>query len=77
MISDILDEIAPATSGKSHRDLISFVKDRPGHDRRYAIDSTKAQQKLGWKKEIDFETGLKETIEWYKNNWEWWKKIKN
>jgi dTDP-glucose 4,6-dehydratase len=57
-------------------DRIEFVPDRPGHDLRYAIDSTKAQKELGWKKEIDFETGLRETIEWYKNNENWWKKLK-
>jgi len=60
------------------KDKIEFVADRPGHDQRYAIDSAKAQKQLGWKKEIDFEIGLKETIAWYKNNREWWlKKLKN
>jgi dTDP-glucose 4,6-dehydratase len=53
---------------------IEFVADRPGHDRRYAIDSAKAQSELGWKKEVDFSSGLEETIEWYKNNQEWWNK---
>ena len=51
--------------------LISFVKDRPGHDRRYAMDSSKIQAKLGWKKKHDFEEALDETISWYKNNKEW------
>lgn len=51
--------------------LINFVKDRPGHDRRYAIDSTKIQTKLGWKKKYNFEEALDETINWYKNNKEW------
>ncbi|MDD5528261.1 MAG: dTDP-glucose 4,6-dehydratase [Patescibacteria group bacterium] len=59
-------------------DKIEFIADRPGHDQRYAIDSAKAQRELGWKKEINFETGLKETIEWYKDNREWWdRSIKN
>ena len=59
-------------------DRIDFVADRAGHDTRYAINSAKAQKELGWKKEIDFKIGLKETIEWYKNNREWWlKKLKN
>ena len=62
--------------GKSE-DLISFVKDRPGHDRRYAIDSTKAESELGWKLSYTFEDGLKETIDWYLNNTEWIDNIKN
>jgi len=57
-------------------DWIEFIPDRLGHDLRYAIDSTKAQKELSWKKEIDFEQGLKETIEWYKNNENWWKRLK-
>lgn len=55
---------------------IEYVKDRLGHDRRYALDSTKLKN-LGWKPEYDFETAIKETIEWYKNNPVWWKKIKS
>lgn len=55
---------------------IEYVKDRPGHDRRYALDSTKLK-KLGWKPEYDFEKAMKETIEWYENNPGWWKKIKS
>ena len=51
--------------------LISFVKDRPGHDLRYAIDSSKVEQELGWTREYAFEDGIKETIEWYLNNQEW------
>ena len=52
-------------------DLISFVTDRPGHDLRYAIDSTKAEKELGWNRTYDFESGMKETIDWYVNNKEW------
>jgi len=55
--------------------LIKFVKDRPGHDRRYAIDSTKIQTKLGWSPQINFDKGIEETIQWYKNNKSWWEKI--
>lgn len=55
--------------------LIAFVKDRPGHDRRYAIDSTKIQKELGWKPQYGFEQGLKETIEWYQKHQSWWKRI--
>lgn len=57
-------------------DLIEFVKDRPGHDQRYAIDSSKIQKELGWKPKYTFETGIRETIEWYLNNQDWIKKVK-
>ncbi len=55
--------------------LIKYVKDRPGHDRRYAIDSSKIQRELGWKSEIDFLDGMKQTIKWYIENKEWWQRI--
>ncbi|KAA9022072.1 dTDP-glucose 4,6-dehydratase [Niallia endozanthoxylica] len=55
--------------------LIKFVKDRPGHDRRYAIDATKLRTELGWEPKYTFETGIKQTIEWYLNNKEWWQNI--
>jgi len=55
--------------------LISFVKDRPGHDRRYAIDSSKIQRELGWKPGYTFEEGIKETVEWYIQNKKWWERI--
>lgn len=57
--------------------FIEFVKDRPGHDRRYAIDWSKINKELGWKPEVDFDTGLKLTVEWYLKNQEWWRKIKS
>ncbi|MBZ4687979.1 MAG: dTDP-glucose 4,6-dehydratase [Clostridiales bacterium] len=57
--------------------LIKFVKDRPGHDRRYAIDSTKIQNDLGWKPKYTFETGMEKTIKWYLENKEWWEKIRS
>ncbi len=53
-------------------DLIEFVQDRPGHDRRYAVDSDKIQRELGWKPEYDFSEGLRKTVEWYSNNRDWW-----
>ena len=56
---------------------IEYVKDRPGHDRRYAIDFSKIKNELGWEPKVSFEEGLKKTIEWYKNNESWWKNIKN
>ncbi len=55
---------------------IDFVKDRPGHDLRYAIDFSKAENELGWSPQVDFDSGLKKTIDWYKVNQEWWKKLK-
>lgn len=57
--------------------LITFVKDRPGHDLRYAIDSTKSEKELGWNRTYDFETGMKETIKWYVDNQDWISEIKN
>ena len=56
--------------------MIEHVKDRPGHDRRYAIDYSKIKNELGWQPETDFDQGMKLTVEWYKNNLDWWKKIK-
>jgi dTDP-glucose 4,6-dehydratase len=58
-------------------DMIEFVKDRPGHDRRYAMNIDKIGRELGWQPEVNFEEGLKKTVEWYKNNANWWKKIKS
>jgi dTDP-glucose 4,6-dehydratase len=60
---------------KKDDELIEFVKDRPGHDRRYAIDSTKIQNKLGWKPGYNFESAIKHTIEWYLKNKDWWERI--
>ncbi|MBD3248042.1 dTDP-glucose 4,6-dehydratase [Candidatus Falkowbacteria bacterium] len=57
-------------------DMIEFVSDRPGHDMRYAINSDKSQKELGWKKEVEFEKGLADLIDWYKKNESWWKKLK-
>ncbi len=58
------------------KDQIEYVKDRPGHDRRYAIDSQKIKKELGWEPKYDFDTGLKLTIDWFKRNETWWKKLK-
>jgi dTDP-glucose 4,6-dehydratase len=57
--------------------LISYVEDRPGHDRRYAVNSTKIMTTLGWLPEISFEIGLKETIRWYQENQSWWRNIQS
>jgi len=66
-ICSVLDEIKPRNDGSSYKDLISFVKDRAGHDRRYAIDANKIETELGWKASENFETGILKTIEWYLN----------
>jgi dTDP-glucose 4,6-dehydratase len=70
LICDLIDEMAPQLGGKS-RQLITFVKDRPGHDRRYAIDASKIQEKLGWVPAHRFEQGIRETVRWYIDNQEW------
>ncbi len=62
---------------KKGEDMIEYVKDRPGHDLRYAMDYSKAKKELGWQPEINFEDGLKKTIKWYKENESWWKNIKS
>ena len=67
-ICSILDEKSPSKDRKSYKDLISFVKDRPGHDQRYAIDATKIENELGWKADEDFESGIIKTVDWYLNN---------
>jgi dTDP-glucose 4,6-dehydratase len=70
-LCDMLDEQSPKQGGGSYRSQIEFVKDRPGHDRRYAIDATKIEQELGWTPEYTFERGIRETVEWYLNHPEW------
>ncbi|WER45197.1 dTDP-glucose 4,6-dehydratase [Cupriavidus sp. WKF15] len=69
-LCDLLDELKPKTAG-SYRDQITFVKDRPGHDRRYAIDARKLERELGWKPAETFETGLRKTVQWYLDNQAW------
>lgn len=70
LICDIIDELCPETITES-RSLISFVKDRPGHDRRYAIDASKMKQELGWKPAYTFEKGIRETVQWYLSHQDW------
>jgi len=69
-VCDLVDEIAPR-SGESRRSLITFVKDRPGHDRRYAMDARKIDRELGWKPKATFESGIRKTVRWYLENEEW------
>ena len=70
-LCDLLDELKPREDGKSYREQITFVKDRPGHDRRYAIDATKISDELGWKPDETFETGIRKTVQWYLDNQDW------
>jgi len=69
IVESILDRV------NQPRNLIEFVTDRPGHDRRYAIDSTRLQQELGWRPQVDFVEGLASTVDWYLENREWWERI--
>jgi dTDP-glucose 4,6-dehydratase len=73
-ICDLLDDVSPGGNG-ARRNLISFVKDRPGHDRRYAIDATKLERELGWRAEEHFESGIEKTVYWYVNQRPWWQAI--
>jgi len=70
-LCDLLDKLKPREDGKSYREQITFVKDRPGHDRRYAIDANKIANELGWKPEETFETGIRKTVQWYLHNQDW------
>jgi dTDP-glucose 4,6-dehydratase len=77
-LCDLVDELAgPLASGDSRRSLITFVADRPGHDHRYAIDQTKIQRELGWEPKHTFDTGLRETVQWYIDNRAWWQPLRD
>jgi dTDP-glucose 4,6-dehydratase len=69
-LCDLLDKLRPKAAG-SYRDQITYVTDRPGHDRRYAIDARKLERELGWKPAETFETGLAKTVQWYLDNQAW------
>jgi dTDP-glucose 4,6-dehydratase len=79
----LLDELMPACSNditqhlSTYSDLITFVKDRPGHDVRYAIDASKIERELAWVPKESFETGIRKTVEWYLNNENWWARVLN
>ena len=76
-ICDLLEELHPDKPAgvNQYRDLIQHVKDRPGHDHRYAIDATKIQRELGWTPQETFESGLRKTVQWYLDNPEWWQSV--
>lgn len=75
MLCDLMDELAPNLPVKPSKELITFVKDRPGHDRRYAIDATKIKTELGWSPAVTVEEGLRQTIEWYLSHEDWWRPL--
>ena len=73
-ICDILDELEPPVGVNSHRELIAFVTDRPGHDRRYAVNASKIKR-VWWEPKTSFVNGLKQTVKWYLSNANWWNEI--
>jgi dTDP-glucose 4,6-dehydratase len=70
-ICDILDDVRPNADGESHRSLITFVEDRPGHDWRYAIDPSKIEAEVGFTPKVSFEDGLRRTVQWYLGHRDW------
>jgi dTDP-glucose 4,6-dehydratase len=76
LICDILDKRRPLEGGRSYRELINFVPDRPGHDLRYALDSSKVETELEWKPLETFESGLEKTVDWFLDNEWWWRPIR-
>jgi dTDP-glucose 4,6-dehydratase len=77
LVCDLLDKMLPAANLSSRRNLIAFVKDRPGHDLRYAIDCSKLEKELGWSPRESFETGLRKTVQWYLDNPQWVERVKS
>jgi dTDP-glucose 4,6-dehydratase len=75
LLCKLMDELAPNLPVRPSEELIAFVKDRPGHDRRYAIDATKIKTELGWTPSVTVEEGLRQTVEWYLQHEEWWKPL--
>lgn len=74
-VCTILDRLAPRPDGKSYAEQITYVTDRPGHDKRYAIDATRIRDELGWEPVETFETGIEKTVRWYLDNKPWWRSI--
>jgi dTDP-glucose 4,6-dehydratase len=71
IVCSLLDELRPRADGNAYGTQISFVKDRPGHDQRYAIDATKLETELGWTAAENFESGIRKTVKWYLANQDW------
>jgi len=76
MICSVLDRLNPDSGNAPHKELISMVEDRPGHDLRYAMDTSKIHAELAWEPQSDFETGLEQTVKWYMENRPWWEKVR-
>ena len=72
-----MDELKPQTNGQPYESLITFVKDRPGHDQRYAIDASKIEDTLGWTPEESFESGISKTVKWYLDNLDWCRRVQD
>ena len=72
-----MDEYSPRTQGGNYNDLITYVTDRPGHDFRYAINTSKIRNELGWQPKENFTSGINKTIRWYLDNEPWWTAIQN
>ena len=77
IICALLDELRPKVNGSSYKNQITFVADRPGHDRRYAIDACKIERELGWRPVETFETGIRKTVQWYLENPEWMRNVQS
>jgi dTDP-glucose 4,6-dehydratase len=77
LVCALLDELSPRSDGRSYREQITFVKDRPGHDRRYAIDARKMESEFGWRPAETFASGLRKTLQWYLSHPDWVNNIKN
>jgi len=76
-VCDLLDRLRPLSDGTSYKDLIRFVKDRPGHDLRYAIDASKIERELHWVPQETFETGMEKTVRWYLGNLDWCRRVQD
>ena len=76
-VCDLLDRMYPRSNNASYKDLIRFVKDRPGHDLRYAIDATKMKRELNWSPQETFETGMEKTVRWYLDHLEWCRRVQD
>ena len=74
-LCDLVDELRPPDSATSRRELVTFVTDRPGHDRRYAIDADRIEGELGWRPAVSFAEGLRRTVEWYLEHADWCREV--